>query len=545
MIQRLLTRFRGPAMDGATRALIRFNRRKWKPQPKTDNVVLMGLFSWRPTMCAFSHAANHFAERTGARIEAYFFGRGMDPVVLEIYRSFGARLTLGWSSTTRHEAQARQFADEALAAVRNSDDVFLIRFQDIVLGDLIYDSYIRYFYEATVRLDDPRLREIVEKTFLIALACEEYFARHRVTALFPYDAPYIESGVVHRFAIRHGVPIYALEYHPFALHAMDTAMLAGDPADHRHWPSKLPLHRFAPEIFAGLDPEQQARGQEAARAALARHFQGIIADKVLAQYGAPATSQGSAFSEPGSEAVFAKTGRPRMLVMLHDFCDAPNVYRWALFRDFDEWLEFLLTRAAQTDFDWYVKPHPNRHYDRRMNEANDRITAELQRRYPHVHFLSPQVSNRQILAEGLDAMFTVFGTSAHEFAYHGVPVVTAGDNPQIDYTFNFHPRTREEYARLIRSADRLQIDIDRADIEKFYYLYHFHPYDRLPSGVSILPEEWLRLPNLGQLESSTESFRHFMKTDSPARDRKIADYIDAFLAAQATAAPSSPPLVTT
>ena len=121
-----------------------------------------------------------------------------------------------------------------------------------------------------------------------------------------------------------------------------------------------------------------------------------------------------------------------------------------------------------------------------------------------------------------------------------MPVVTAGDNPQIDYTFNFHPRTREEYARLILTADRLQIGIDRADIEQFYYLYHFHPYEQLPSGVSILPEAWLKLPNLSQLESSTEIFRHFMESDSPERDRKIADYIDAFLAAQATA----PPLVT-
>src|SRR5260221_14010592 len=139
-----------------------------------------------------------------------------------------------------------------------------------------------------------------------------------------------------------------------------------------------------------------------------------------------------------------------------------------------------------------------------MNEANDRITAELKERFPHVRFLSPKVSHRQILAEGINAMFTVYGTAAHEFAYHNVPVVTAGYIPHIDYAFNFHPRTREEYTRLILSADCLPIEIDRAEIEKFYYLYRLHPYEELPSGVSILPEAWLDRPDVAQLEPSTE-----------------------------------------
>ena len=163
LVQRLFNRFRDPAIDEATRELIRFNRRKWKPQPATDNVVLVGLFSWRPSMCAYSIVANHFAKRTVARIEAYFFGRQVDPVVKEIYRSFGAPLTLGWSSTVRYEAEAKQLADEALATVQTADDVFRIGFRDVVLGDLIYDSYLRYFYEPTIRLDDPRFRETVEK----------------------------------------------------------------------------------------------------------------------------------------------------------------------------------------------------------------------------------------------------------------------------------------------------------------------------------------------------------------------------------------------
>ncbi|MFA7345734.1 MAG: hypothetical protein WC003_15650 [Terrimicrobiaceae bacterium] len=534
LFKRLLTRLRGPAKDSLTREFIHFHQRKWPTHPRTDKVVLVGLFSWRPSMCAYSYAVNHFARRNGAQIEAYSFSRRVDPVVEAIYRSFGASLTLRWSSTVHHEPLARELAAQAFGGLKSKDDIFRIGFGGVVLGDLIYDSYLRYFYEPTVRMEDARLLETIETTFRIAMACEEYFTCHRVKTLLPFDAPYIESGVVHRFAIRHGVPIYALEYQPFTLHSMDTEMRPGDPADRRNWPSKIPLYRLSPQVFDGLSCERQQHALQTARAALAERFSGQMAAKIQASYVAPTTAQMNTFGAPSEETLFPVNDRKRMLVLLHDFCDAPNIYRWALFPDFDEWTAFLFAHAAETDFDWYAKPHPNIHYDRRMNDANDRIIAQIKQRYPHIHFLCPSVSNRQILAEGIDAVFTVYGTCGHEFAYHGVPVINAGDNPHIEYNFNFNPCTHEEYKRLILGADRLQIDIDRRDIEKFYYTYHFHPYE-LSSGVSILPDVWMKLPNLPHLESSTEVFRYFMENDSPERDRRVADYIDAFMAAQAHA----------
>lgn len=535
---------RGPGQDAAAQAFVRTNEKKWPRLAPTDSVVLLGIFNWRPSICAYSYAANAFAARHHARIEAYYFGSGIDEETRRLYASFGASVTLGWENTRSHQTEARRLADSAFSGLRLKEDVFRIAFRDIVLGDLIYDSYLRYNYQPTVRLEDEALRQVIENAFLIALACAEYFAEHLVTTLLPYDAPYIESGIVHRFAVRHGVPIYAVEYNPLTLHRMDGEMRPGDLGDHRHWPLKVSNRQPSPEIFSLLRPVEQQLGLEKARRALAEKFEGRLASTFQASYNAPTAAHMNTFSATATEPVFENTGRPRILVMLSDFCDAPNVLRWALFPDFYEWLDFLSAQAARTEFDWYVKPHPNVHYDRRMNEANDRTIAELKQRHPHLRFISSRTSNRQILDEGINAMFTVYGSSAHEFAYHGVPVVNAGDNAHSEFDFNFHPTTREEYARLIQTADRLQLAIDRTEIEKFYYLFNFWPYDRLPSGISMLPAAWSGSPDMVRLEASTAVFRHYVEVDSPDRDRQIAAYIEAYLAAEAVpATPSTPALV--
>jgi hypothetical protein len=183
--------------------------------------------------------------------------------------------------------------------------------------------------------------------------------------------------------------------------------------------------------------------------------------------------------------------RPRIAVMLHDFMDAPHAFRDHLFTDNYQWAVWLLDRASRTPYDWYIKPHPNSAHDPVMGAKNAEVLGELKARFPQVTFLDPLCSNNQLVAEGLAAMFTGYGTAGHEFAYLGVPVVNAGDNAHIGYGFNLHARSLAQLTEYVDHAANLQIEIDRREIEQFAYMRYIAFLDRAAHPVSMLPPTYV------------------------------------------------------
>jgi hypothetical protein len=217
---------------------------------------------------------------------------------------------------------------------------------------------------------------------------------------------------------------------------------------------------------------------------------------------------------------------------MHDFVDAPHGYRSMLFADFYDWLTHLLSQAEKTPFEWYLKPHPGTWDPKReqIDAINHQAINELRARFPKAKYLAPSVSNRQIIAEGISAMFTMYGTAGHEFAYLGVPVVNAGDNPHIAYPFNFHPASVEEYNHYIETADRLRVEVDPADIEEYCYMNYFYLTERWSTPANPMDPKLYESPEAEASTKGSEAYDLFMAGESPEREAELTRYFDSFFA---------------
>ncbi|MFA7345830.1 MAG: hypothetical protein WC003_16135 [Terrimicrobiaceae bacterium] len=510
---------RGGTLSSET--FCRYCEKHWKPlvNKKSEQTVLVGLFDWNPSICAYLYTSHYLAESHSARLAGYFFG---DPArlqkILPIYRSFGVNLEIDAASTSRvQKREAALLAREAFEKLDHAWDIFSISHDGVVLGDLIYDTFLRYHLEATIDPRDPRLLPIVKDAIQISMSAAAFFSRNNVEAVVPYDPVYINSGIVHRHAILRGIPCYVVEYNPYRVYEYDSTFFGNDRSDYRNWPKKDPLKVYSKSVFSELSAEQQKESRLIARVHLESRLNGKV-DPLLV-FGR------SAFSPASKARVFCDDTVPRILVFLHDFCDAPNYMRWNLFPDFYHWLDFLLDQADRTPFQWYVKPHPNIHKDDGKGRANHSIVEHFRNKYPKVKFLDPSVSNRQIIEEKVNALFTVRGTAGHEFAYCGIPVVNAGDNYHIEYNFNLNPRTITEFKEHILNADRLDPKIDKTEIESFYYLRYLHLNNCNSSEINLLPSEWLGDINLPKLEASSKIFEHFISNDTLQRREGIRIYL--------------------
>ena len=168
--------------------------------------------------------------------------------------------------------------------------------------------------------------------------------------------------------------------------------------------------------------------------------------------------------------IFLNNGKPKVILMLHCFYDAPHIYKHMIFEDFYEWFDFILSRVDIMDVDFVVKPHPN------AKPYNEDIINDFQRKYPTIRFIDKKTSNGQIISEGVSVLLTVYGSVAHEFAYLGVPVLLAGDNPTAAYKFCYIAKNKEEYEYYLLNINKIKdkVDISRSSIEEFFYMHYLH-----------------------------------------------------------------------
>ena len=67
----------------------------------------------------------------------------------------------------------------------------------------------------------------------------------------------------------------------------------------------------------------------------------------------------------------------------------------------------------------------------------------------HIKLLPNNLSNKQIVNEGIDVVLTVYGTVASEFPYFFVPVINASPNPHTGYNFSISLKILKQYKKLI------------------------------------------------------------------------------------------------
>jgi capsule polysaccharide export protein KpsC/LpsZ len=187
-----------------------------------------------------------------------------------------------------------------------------------------------------------------------------------------------------------------------------------------------------------------------------------------------AYSTKSAYGASRHQRLIQASPRKKILIATHCFFDSPHSYGNNLFPDFYEWLEFLGQISECTDYDWYIKTHPD--YLPGTREVIDGFLA----RFPKFTLLPADASHHQIIAEGIDFALTVYGTIAFEYAALGIPVINASlYNPHIAYDFNLHAKDVEDYRQLLMKLDQLTFSIDKQQVYEYYFMRHIFNTENL------------------------------------------------------------------
>jgi len=448
--------------EPAVRRFIRHNRSVFRsdklPMKRTREVVIFEMTSMQSAHIAVSYFANVLSVLSSARIEAYLTSPPLTAkhkflfwvskicglLDFGVYHSFGVVRFFEIRPSAAQRKRARAICKSIYPDLRSLRALEDLTINEIWIGDLIYDSYLFAFRRPTINFMSQEFRDFFEHSVSLFCFWEDYFANNRVRAVTVSHCVY-NVAIPLRMAINQGIPAFQVNasnvYRPNA----NNLFAYGD-------------FRYFRERFAALPRDVQEAGLAEAKRRIDRRFAGEVGVDM-------AYSTKSAYGASRHAQLLRPSSRKKILIATHCFFDSPHSYGNNIFPDFYEWLDFLGRMTEITDYDWYIKTHPD--YLPGTKEIIDAFVA----RYPKLTLLPADASHHQIIAEGIDLALTTYGTIGFEYAALGIPVINASQcNPHIAYRFNLHAKDEADYRRLILDPGSWAFRIDRKEVYEYYFM---------------------------------------------------------------------------
>ena len=227
--------------------------------------------------------------------------------------------------------------------------------------------------------------------------------------------------------------------------------------------TKLSLHKYYKKLFNTLKPKDKKKAIKLSQNRLSLRLGGRIG--VDMSY-----STKSAFSSKVKTLKYKFTkNKINILICAHDFYDNPHPYGKNMFVDFYEWLCFLSKISHKTDYNWYIKLHPD------YNPATLETVLEINKKFKNIKFLSPNTKFNQI-SHGIDFALTTHGSVGHELPLLGITVINCDyNNPHCSYKFNYTPKSLKDYRdKITNLSNKDKIKISKNEIYQFYYINYYY-----------------------------------------------------------------------
>ncbi len=439
--------------DNKTRRFIQHNYKKWGPWKQSDakSIILFDFYPFVETEIARSYLLNILAKKNKAKIVSYSTNRKHDKIWDKIYRSYNVNEHISIKLSKEQKNRSAKLYCKIISRVKSKKDIFNLKVDNVWIGVDLYEEFLMKFIEPTVVLD-KRMYNIVRDGIDSLVYWKDYFEVNDVKAIV---SSHIGVRIEKNLPLKIAGQLFNIPF--YSTHARNITCYLKPHLYHKEIASNYLSY---PERFYKLSYEEQKKGIAWAKNRLKKRLSGAIG--VDMDY-----STKSAFSSVNTSIkVVDKNDRIKIVVATHEFYDSPNCYGGLLFMDFYEWLMYLGEISKKTNYDWYIKTHPD------VLPITKKVIKKIANNHPKFKLLPAETSFHQLASEGVEYVLTCYGSVGHECPLLGMKVINAGNNPHMGHEFNWNPKSVEEYETLLLNLDKLCLNIDYDDIYKFYYIHY-------------------------------------------------------------------------
>ena len=336
---------------------------------------------------------------------------------------------------------------EIQKTLKTKEDLVNMKIDSLYVGDLIYDSYLRFYNRPTIEEINDDVLRIIEISLNIFYSFLKLIKKGKIKALINIYTCYIHHGIISRLCLEYDIDVYIIGHTNSVL----IKKLEKDFPYH-----ELNHSRFSPNRIIG---EEELK---LAEKTLSNRFAGIIdfATSYMRQ---------SAFQVKETPVELKRLfsiNKRNIIIYVHDFFDAPHIDRKLQFTDYYQYLKSTLENLVEViDTTVFIKTHPN------GVPGCKEITIELVQSFSLEHFviLDENVSNLNIIELRPDLICTARGTVGVEMSYFEIPTVALYDNLYCNFNFVHTCYDVETYFKICRGEIKPVIDFDKRKLFSFYY----------------------------------------------------------------------------
>ncbi len=494
--------------DKNTRDFIEHNYFIWKNDKRENsgNKVLVELCGLQHCIIAWSYFANALAEMHDASIYTYYGNvKIKDYATYDIYKSFNVDGCIVEKINKQDTKRKIKLLNNIFLGLKEKKDVLDINVDGINIGTEIYESYLIAGHP-TVDINDTELKKLIDIGISKVIFWKKYLCSGTVKSIIISHDCYL-GAIIRKLANHYNIPIYQITTNWGVKLAKDFTFGAN--------------FKYYKKFFNQLSTEKKTEGVNWAKTQLEKRFSGEIG---VDMYYSKKSSFNPIISTTSK--VLQENNKLKVLICTHCFFDNPYAYGKLLFTDFYEWLCFLGEMSNITDYDWYVKTHPD------YRPGTIETLTSIVKRYPKLKIISPNIPHQQLVQEGIKFVLTVYGTVGCEYPLMGVQVVNAGCNPHEAYDFNWHPKTIEEYKEIILNLSTIDKKIDKEEVYQFYCVHHLYAnyYSKLrgKDDLIFLSEENMRKV-LKEDVYTSKIYKYFLNEFTVTRHESIKKNVKQYI----------------
>jgi hypothetical protein len=429
---------------------------------KTNNIILLEQGEAASNIIAYSYLASTLQDIHDAKIVCYFPRVPRNPLrkfmwwykstngyyTNKLFKSFGSDYFLIPTISRTLKKKCNSIYQEQISNIKKKADIEKITIDGVVFGDLIYDYYLNYYHEITVDINSDQFKDHIRYCIKCIVFWLDFFENNSVKAINTSHTVYTNAIPI-RISVHHGID-------SFQLHATHVYRLTKE-----NFFAYKEFLNYKTE-FSKLSKAQQSIGIENAKKRIDMRFSGEVG--VDMNY-----SKKSAFGDFFDYRLIRESDKIKILVAPHCFYDSPHPFGINLYPDVSDWIENLIEISKKTDYDWYVKTHPD------FLDSTKEMVVKVFKDHPKFTILPSDSSHLQIVNEGIDFALTMYGSIGFEYAAMNIPVINASlNNPHIAFDFNIHPKTQKEYTNTLMDLKTVNHKINKTDVYRYYYMNKLH-----------------------------------------------------------------------
>ena len=456
----------------------KFNKNEFNQERNLtpEGILLLEFNSFHILHIIFSYLSDYFKKKYNLKIVAYyshvllsyklkrtifqkiksFIGNKINIGFFGIYKSFGVKEFLFPVVNDKISNLANLTFLKIYKKIKSKDDILDIEIDKIKIGDLIYDSYLtrNKRQKPTIDIKSEDFKIFLKDFLNLYFFWIDYFNKNKVKVILVSHSIYT-MGIPYRIALKKKIDCFEIKENRIKRHKQNNPYHYSEAYDY-------------PKIFKSFSKKKQKIALKLANHNLRKRFEGTNIDLPY--------SIKTAFKKKRIKKNLSKKDRFTILILTHDFIDAPHIGGKFAFADMFEWIKNLSELSVyKKKYNWLLKNHKKQggKFTFYQNFTEKNIDELIKN--SNIKKLDSNLSHNEIISDGVDLVLTVFGTAAHEYAYQGINVLNASEmNPHVGYKFNHHISSNIGYKKFFNNPKKKKIKIDKKKVLEFYYMHYIY-----------------------------------------------------------------------